>query len=115
MLRRGVWQRSFYGFTLIEIMVVIIILGVIASFALTRFNQTLEYERARTMRRNLIEIYSAYLIKQVRPDGVASPPAGETWILSDINSNLKLDIPADPNVNYIWVGGIAEVVAERIP
>lgn len=48
-----------YGFTLIEVITVVIILAILASFALPTYYNYIEYNRAQTAKNNLLAIATA--------------------------------------------------------
>ncbi len=53
------WQRNNHGFTMIELMIVVAIIGILAAIALPRFAQMLEKSREGQTKGNLNSIHSA--------------------------------------------------------
>lgn len=91
------------GFTLLEILVVLIIIAIAIVMALPSFTTPTEQARAQTARNNLLAIYSAQ--KNYRNNNGnfavgASGLSGDTSSLSAINSTLSLNIQDDGTYNY---------------
>ena len=76
------------GFTLMEIIIVVITLGVIASLALSNYNTVMEQSYCNTAQRNLIAIRLAAEIYHTRTGTFEI--TGTT--LTDINRDLNLNI-----------------------
>lgn len=86
------------GFTLIEIMIVVTIIGLITAFALPKFTKSMEKERARRTSSNLRIIHSALEIWKANSD---SYPANGAQDLSYLNTSLGLNI-LDTDFNYTY-------------
>ncbi len=94
-------KHSLHGFTLMEIIIVVITLGVITSLALSNYSKIIERNYCRNAQMNLIAIQSAAQIYKVR-NGNFSIPTGTD--LDAINTDLKLNI-TDPNFTYSFIAG----------
>lgn len=82
-----------------ELIIVVITLGVIASLALSNYNNIVEQNYCRNAQMNLMTIYSA---SQIR--GVKDPQTNITTAdLTTINNNLQLNI-SDNNFDYTYAG-----------
>jgi general secretion pathway protein G len=103
MMRRPKAGRSF-GFTLLEMMIVIIIMGVLLSIALPIYNQALVRSREAVLRNDLFELRK--LISQYTLDKQKAPQA-----LDDLVSGGYIKaIPKDPMTGEAnW-----EVVQEEV-
>lgn len=98
------------GFTLIEIMVTVIIVGVISSLALSNYFKVMEQSRCRNAQMNLITIHQAAIIKTTKT-GTAAISGTD---LAAINSQLKLNIRNDDfTFNYTSSASTYTVVATR--
>jgi len=85
------------AFTLIELMIVVIVLGIIAGFGIPNFNKSQERVVERDGEYNLGVIASAMEMYKVRNAGYPDPPAALN--LDDINTVLYLGVIAQ-NVTY---------------
>lgn len=83
-------KSSKKAFTLTEIMIVIIILGIMASLAIPQYQKTLARAHEKDAVRNLTLLHAAEQIYRVQ-NGEYWPTSG-TPTIADINSNLKLNI-----------------------
>ena len=99
------------GFTLIEIIIVVAIIGIITAFALPKFTKSMEKERARRVRSNLIMIHSTLKIWEASAE---SYPANGAQDLNYLNTTLTLNI-LDTNFNYTYTnnGGAYTVDAQK--
>src|SRR3989338_9836233 len=84
-------MRNKKAFTLTEIMVVLIIIGIMASFALPRFGTTAEFARASEGTQILTVLWTAQ--RKFAIDEVHNPGGGYT----NNAANLDTRIPATPN------------------
>jgi prepilin-type N-terminal cleavage/methylation domain-containing protein len=86
------------GFTLMELMVVLIIMGVVAGLAMPKYAQSLERSHRKDAENQLMLIHSAQDMYASRNNNVYWGPAvGATPALklADINQNLGLNILAN--------------------
>ena len=86
------------GFTLIEIIVVVTVIGIITAFALPQFTKSMEKERARRVNLNLTIIHSSLEIWEAN---AGSYPASGAQDLAYLNTNLNLNI-IDTAFNYTY-------------
>jgi prepilin-type N-terminal cleavage/methylation domain-containing protein len=106
---------DFYGFTLMEIVIASIILGVITAMALPSYRRLAEQERCYNSQMNLITIHQASQIFRIKNKSIA--PTGTD--LAAINDNFNINI-SDPNFTYRLSGdwnnpGASQVLAVRNP
>jgi prepilin-type N-terminal cleavage/methylation domain-containing protein len=95
-------SRNYYGFTLIELMIVVAIIGILAAIALPRFGQMLEKSREGQTKGNLNSIHSAASIYYGDQKGVW-PTTLST--LSVYNFSQYLDNVAPVKVTGYFVTG----------
>ncbi len=79
------------GFTLLELLIVVIIIGILTSLAIANYGKTKEYALDKEAISNLKLIQVAeksYYMDSVPNTYYASP------VITDINSNLKLSLPS---------------------
>ena len=79
------------AFTLIEIMIVIIILGIVAGFGLPKYNKAMEDAREKNATTQLLTIQSAQNLYYSKA-GKYWVPATNEATLDDINNNLAIGI-----------------------
>ena len=91
------------GFTLSEILIVVIILGIMASFAIPGYLKTITRGHIKGATVNLISIHAANTIHRSE-SGKYWPEAVGPFGLDDINLNLRLSIISSPAVAYSCSG-----------
>lgn len=97
--RRGLW--SVKGFTLMELMVVVIIVGVIAAFAIPNYNKSIQKAHERDMLAQLTSINAANLLYRSYA-GKYWYAAGDPQNLAAINSALSINIIANAGTVYTY-------------
>jgi prepilin-type N-terminal cleavage/methylation domain-containing protein len=97
-------QQTFRNkaFTLMEILVVIVILGAIAGFAIPNFTRTIERSHENDAILQLEAIHSANKIYQAR-NNAYWPPDTASYDITSINTNLGLNIIAN-DMTYTCLG-----------
>lgn len=88
-----------WGFTLMELMVVVIIIGVIAAFAIPNYNKSIQKAHERDMLAQLTSIHAANLLYRSY-DGKYWYAAGDPQDLVAINSALSINIIANAGTTY---------------
>ena len=103
------------GFTLIEILAVIIIIGTLAAVAFPWFNVTKEKVLDKEAKSNLVIIQGSEKIKRVE-SGVYYPAAGNTSVIADINANLGINLPTSgASWTYKVDTDNSQITASRLP
>ncbi len=90
------------GFTLMEIIVVLVIIGVIVAFFLPNYNTPMQQARAANAQNNLLAIYSAQKNYYNNNGNYCYNTGANTCAdtLADINTNLSLNIQDDGTYLY---------------
>jgi prepilin-type N-terminal cleavage/methylation domain-containing protein len=91
------------GMTLVEIIVVLIIIGLTATFALPNFTNNIERSKAITVQNNLLAIYSAEQNYNNNNNGYCIATCDN---IADINTRLSLNIQDDGSYAYSCAGVI---------
>ena len=86
------------AFTLIEIIIAVVLLGIIAGFALPKYARSIEKGHARSARSNLIAIHSMLEIWNANDNSYPPTGAGD---LAYLNTTLRLNI-IDRNFSYTY-------------
>lgn len=98
------------AFTLLEILIVVLIIGILATLAIPYFIKTVENARASEAKANLRLIYTGEKVYRLNVGRYTWGTLG----LSGINTYLNLDIPENPNLrhfDYRVSGGIDNFTA----
>lgn len=93
---RGIFGK---GFTLMELMVVVIIVGVIAAFAIPNYSKSVQKAHERDMLVHLTSIHAANLLYRSY-DGDYWDTGGADQDLAAINSTLSINIIANSGTTY---------------
>jgi len=91
------------AFTMVELIVVVVISSVLIVAAIVQFNKTMEKSKYNRARMNLRLIHSAVQIYKVRHPDHPTELINTTWNISDINTNLGLNI-MDSSFTYLYGG-----------
>jgi general secretion pathway protein G len=95
------------AFTLVELIIVVIIIGILVTFAMPAFRTTKEHALDSEAKASLKLIQAAQKIYKMETDSYY-PPSGSQSDITIINQNLKLSLPAGSarNWNYVcWSTG----------
>ncbi len=93
----GLW--SIKGFTLMELMIVVVIIGIIAAFAIPNYNKSIQKAHERDMLVQLTSIHAANLLYRSY-DGKYWDTGGTDKDMADINSALSINIIANSGTTY---------------
>ena len=87
------------GFTIMELMIVVVILGVISALAFPVYTNMMETQYCKTAKMNLVAINTAAKIYKIKHGTYVLPSGGTD--LSAINNDLHLNID-DPKFTYTY-------------
>lgn len=87
------------GFTLLELMVVVIIVGVIAAFAIPNYSKSIQKVHERDMLAQLTSIHAANLLYRSY-DGKYWNTNAANKNMTEINTALSINIIADSGTTY---------------
>ena len=97
------------AYTLMEMMIVLILITIVAAFAVPNYQRSVERSRLNGTLNNLMVIHAAFQIRQA-DTGLIWPIAGECvggCNLAQINPMLGISIIQDPAVDYTcWNTGL---------
>ncbi len=93
-------MKNNHGFTLTEIIITTLIVGVIAAFAIPNLNKSYERELSRKSQLNLKTIHAALDIHRMR-HGAYPDVTVVDWSLADLNTNLDINI-IDTDFTYLY-------------
>jgi len=100
------------AFTLIELVVVVVIVGVLVSLGVPLYMRTVERARDYEAKTNLLLIHAAQLIYRAE-NNFYYPPGSTTSNLSDINNYLHLNLN-DNLWTYSITGTLTTFVAQAL-
>lgn len=98
------------SFTLVEILVVVIIIGVLVGLALPGFRVAKERVLDREAKANLVLIQGAEKIFLIESGSYYS-----SSVIADINSNLKVHLPAGGTLSWSYAVDNSQATASRLP
>lgn len=103
------------GFTLVELIMVILIIGILAALAFPQFSKTKEHAIGKEAISNLKLIAAAEKIYRMEASAYYPIPAGPESSITNINNYLRLSIPsgATKNWNYAVNSSNATSTATR--
>lgn len=87
-------MQSIKGFTMVELIMVVVIIGMMALFAIPNYNNSVKKTYVKTAKNNLMIIYSAQRIKKISGANYQGAAA-----VANINTNLDLSVLAN-GLNY---------------
>lgn len=87
------------GFTLMELMVVVIIVGLIAAFAIPNYSKSIQKAHERDMLAQLTSLHAANLLYRSY-DGKYWDTGGTDKNMAEINSALSINIIANSGTTY---------------
>ena len=90
------------AFTLIELIAVVIIVAIVAAFAIPNYTKTIERAHLKDATGNLIAVHAAQQVRYSE-QGKYWPESATTVDLASINTNLKLNIIAQ-SMTYTCTG-----------
>ena len=96
------------GFTIMELIVIVIIIGVLAGLALPNYTKTIEKTHQQDAMTQLTAIHAAEMMYYARL-GTYWPPTSASYTIGDINSSLKLNV-IENDMTYNCQGGAASGV-----
>lgn len=104
-------QKPGQGFTLMELMVVVVIMGVIAAFAIPNYSKSVQKAHERDMQAQLTSIHAASQLYRSYAGGYWD--SGGVADLAAINSNLSISIIAN-GATYTYSGNTTIFIATAI-
>jgi len=95
-------RNDIKAFTLIEIMVVVLIVGIIAAFALPNYSKSVRKARERDMELQLRTIHAANNILEAQQGTYWNTAAADVTNLNTINNTLGINIIATDGTTYTY-------------
>lgn len=93
-------KRSELSFTLIELMITVLIVGILATFVTLGFQRTIQGAREKETRLNLIILKTGQTLYKQHHGAYYPNITGWLAGISALNSNLDLNIIENPNFFY---------------
>ncbi|MBU0469506.1 MAG: type II secretion system GspH family protein [Candidatus Omnitrophica bacterium] len=93
-------MKNDHGFTLTEIVITTLIIGIIAAFSIPNFNKMYEKEISRKAQLNMQTIHAALDIYRMRHGNYPDVTVVD-WSLTELNANLDINI-IDNEFTYLY-------------
>jgi len=94
------------GFTLMELMVVVLLIGIIAAFAIPSYDRSVRKAHERDMVEQLKVLHAASLIYRANNGGYWDTAGGDENNLATINTALAINIIANDQTAYVYNGAL---------
>lgn len=101
------------GFSLIELIVVVIIIGILAALALPGFGTSKERVLDKEAKANLALIQAAEKIYKME-SSFYYPSSGSTSVIADINTYLRVSLPSSA-LSWTYTVSTSQATASRLP
>lgn len=105
------------GFTIIELMIVIAILGMIASFGIPSLTESIRNFRAKTAAENFLSTLYLARSEAVKRNGISMSAISNNWSngieLKDSANNLIRSIPGVTGTTITNIGGLTTIAVDR--
>lgn len=106
---RGIFNKEKAGFTLLELLVVLVIIGILSTLSITNYTKTRERAKDREAQTALSLIQSAERMLRLR-SAAYYPSIGTEGDIGNINTNLKLNL-GEQGWDYSVTGGASTFIA----
>jgi prepilin-type N-terminal cleavage/methylation domain-containing protein len=97
------------GFTLIEIVLVVVLIGILAAFAMTNYVAIKEKALNRQAKGILLLIRAAERNYRMEYNNYYPYPASTVTSMSVINRDLKLSLPVTVSTSWGWLIGVNSI------
>lgn len=96
--------KKFYGFTLIELVIVVAIIGILALMIVPQFHRVVDQAKLRLFENNCKTVISAITVYQAGHDG--DMPADDAELATVLNGGLDAITGKPSGASYTYAGGV---------
>jgi prepilin-type N-terminal cleavage/methylation domain-containing protein len=107
-------RKKFQGFTIMELLIVVILIGIIAGFAIPNYEKAVRKAHERDMQIQLMALHAANVIYRAHTGTYWDTGGANQTDLATINSALGLNIIANDGTSYSYNGATGSFTAYAV-
>ena len=102
--REETMRKNLQGFTIMELLIVVILIGIIAAFAIPNYDRAIRKAHERDMEIQLMALHAANTIYRANMGTYWDTAGANEGNLATINTTLGINIIANAGTTYLYNG-----------